>query len=1761
MRVVLFRLILLSLVGFWSSFAAAQNYPIQAGVALAPPYSPQLSSWKTESERVAITLLNKDFLTPQVDVHLSLLIEGPGITIRTRTGYVSTSVFTLSAGVPYLLSGSDIPDLLDPINLDFQGLDKAAFTRSGQVLPEGIWRVTVTAFNTTRNLQVSNAASATAALFKHAPPLLNLPLNNAAVSADMPQNVNFQWTPRHTISPGLQGNVRYRLRLVELYPASREPNEAFQSTLTPFFETLTDQTFYSYSPSDPPLIPGRAYAWQVQVIDVNGADLFENDGYSQIYSFVWGDDCPVPESFQVHALEGRSFEATWDSSGYESSYILRYRIQNQTEWKTEIVSGDKGLVSSLQANTIYEVQLSRLCAAGESKPTQLLTLRTDSFTGVWSQLAAKSCGKPALKFDLSNPRVLPVLMMGDRIKAADFTVTVLSATGSNGVFSGSGTVLLPFTGKIPIPCTWENITINSDYRLVQGKISILRKPLVLSNLLVDKLADRWRDLFGDNWNHSNPRGYSGSITNISPTGDGRIRITGSSGDEYFFTGRNTVITDKNGQRWFVSSGGAVTGPEGQREKPIVTDERSGEGTPGSLLPMGPVVYFSASETNRLAWDAFDIRQQTGGSTYDKLDGPAGGYMAAWKLLQTAQKETIIATVRKGTLAIPKDSIRFLRSDGTMIPAMPLTDSTWNLEMTGRFHLWADAVWATAVMPGTTTRRILGKLNLISTDERKVHIVLASVSGQGGVVDASQMQSALNQITGKFGVKTTVSFKAVGAVNGYNPATNRIAVNRNLLDVAYGPDLQRFVNTWEQSHASAGKDTAVMFLLGAAADDTKGYMALNSRYGFIFCGNSPPQAHTIAHEIGHGLLVLEHPFEEDETSARKSLNLMDYSAPYAMTHWAQWKRIFDKDEVSSYLYNLRQKKGKGKLITVLGRDLEFFRNPDSTFTFITPAGYYIKLPASTTNVNISTFDKLPWLADQSFIPRTLNLPFGSLISFGGEKFGYRVQCNKEGSFSGYLKDETTHDYYYHKTFKIDSTTHLGAGGVAFIYNNGSGFVNQLAKVKCANAASGTPNYIRSDLNISGSPTVLPISDSADYNLNISDLLAKYGSGAVQQSAETLSLQAYLSDTIEYDGIAYSLQSFLPKMLAQTASLRDYIAVFAYMNISREQMRTLQQCVTDRKLWQTETFYRIRRKGGIEKYFTRQQYYLDAMDAFRSAAAASDVLIKLKQLVKRSADAASFDSVFHSSKYMPCQLAGLGPNERIYIIKTIGEDKDNWYHNGKNFLLDLLETCPAEDISTLYSSGFRANKYAWLRNIWGEDEEVLEDWARKQVFFKYLELFTAEEAKDEMRRSISNDMYMAETGWKFYNYPSGVKTFYLGLDEGSEKNIRGQYVTGLSSDSAYSNLLVIGRVYLFQYVKQSRYSSTTAVLSAKGTSTVFDQWTERTYSDSMWPLEPMNVLPCGDGETSEAFQKGELISMPAILVHYLERQRLKKIEEKAFREKRDKVIKVVVIAASVATIAYTGGLSLAATAASEIFAGLAVHHIDAEVESTWKLLSAVEKNKYSAGYNAWKRLVLVTDVYLLRDIPRLAASGLKNLAGIAKYNREFGNFVQSGKPLFQGIKSRSIGTQAALMSGRMEKYVAWGHKIVPSHVSEIKHLLATEKNKAFFWSGRTNGIGGETKALEIAKSQGGITLEGWLLERNIELPPWNPSDPKVVKLWEDVSAEFAAQASGEIRVVLGQQLRPGNVWETKELPILLSNKKVTKITSIDPETLIEKVIFIR
>lgn len=146
---------------------------------------------------------------------------------------------------------------------------------------------------------------------------------------------------------------------------------------------------------------------------------------------------------------------------------------------------------------------------------------------------------------------------------------------------------------------------------------------------------------------------------------------------------------------------------------------------------------------------------------------------------------------------------------------------------------------------------------------------------------------------------------------------------------------------------------------------------------------------------------------------------------------------------------------------------------------------------------------------------------------------------------------------------------------------------------------------------------------------------------------------------------------------------------------------------------------------------------------------------------------------------------------------------------------------------------------------------------------------------------------------------------------------------------------------------------------------------------------------------------------------------------------------------------------------------------------------------------------------------------------------------------------------------------GHYVpgsLPSY-EQLKGLTQTDPNTAHFWSGRdAGGVGvgpdGSGIAERIAEGVGGGTLETTLVKNGVDpLPVWNRHDPVSVQFWEDASKAYAENTNGEVTAVIGSDLRPGNIWQTVEIPRLMDNPGVTKIVQIDPDTGKSTVIFSR
>ena len=98
-----------------------------------------------------------------------------------------------------------------------------------------------------------------------------------------------------------------------------------------------------------------------------------------------------------------------------------------------------------------------------------------------------------------------------------------------------------------------------------------------------------------------------------------------------------------------------------------------------------------------------------------------------------------------------------------------------------------------------------------------------------------------------------------------------------------------------------ENTYYIFLVNDGTGN-HGYMRLGGQYGFVYSTN----ARTIAHELGHGIFKLEHPFKGKNADKGKTTALMDYNEGQDF-FYRDWKQINDP-KVKLYAF---QGQGEGE----------------------------------------------------------------------------------------------------------------------------------------------------------------------------------------------------------------------------------------------------------------------------------------------------------------------------------------------------------------------------------------------------------------------------------------------------------------------------------------------------------------------------------------------------------------------------------------------------------------------------------------------------------------------------------------------------------------------------------------------------------------------------------------------------------------------------------------------------------------------------------
>ncbi len=893
--------------------AKAQTFPVTISTQLTQPSPIYLNNYadaSTINSPIKVQLILNDLTISNRQVRLKCYFQGNGISLVTNDFVVGARPLHLEGGFPLQLTNIDLAPYFQFQNI--QGINPNQYA---QALPEGIYTFSVEIYDFATGKKLSRKTSVTTIIFQNDPPFLNLPLNNASIMQQNIQNIIFSWTPRQiNVS-----NVEYEFSLVEIWDKYTPVQNAFAYS-PPLYTTTTRTTTLQYSLSEPQLIPGRRYAWRIKAKALANAEevgVFKNNGYSEIYSFTYEVFCTAPLAIETTSISQDQAKISWSGDIANYDYQVNYREKNaSSEWYKLVTPREYATISNLKPNTTYEYTVGASCELGKythSTIKEFTTMASD-------EIAFAGCGIKPDPNDLANKTPLPNLFPNDVVTAGDFPIVVLHSTGSNGTFSGDGYVTLPFLEKFRklidaadalggektnigkfsrIRITFNNIGVNTDFKLISGEI-IASYDATWSG--VGDLDPLINDVFGDIGNIVQ-QDVQFVIDKVVKNPDGTITVTGPDGVSFVEpkTANDIIFTDKDGKQYAVPPNAppgdiAQTGQLAPGGIPT-SKNTNGMGSGGDVAQISSEdVTIEFSKGN--GFYAFDLAPSTANGnlnkTYETIPQKSGNpYKVNYKAISDSPNSTdnvtVTATFKNGKT---KDDIVFKTQTGTEIKST-WSGNTATIDLKRTLDFAKETIIATVKPtaakgpkdPKTIAANydIAGTMNIWHLSQKSINLKVISINN----ASITNVESELNAIYNKAGVKFNVATQNVNLPSNYYPK-NTIECGDSGWLAQYTAEQQAII-AYIKTQITYEKDSYYVLVTNIpSSKGLAGFMPLKRQFGFLFSKATDKEedkgstVKTIAHELGHGVFGLQHPFIEYKTTTPTDL-LMDYGIGTEFSH--------------------------------------------------------------------------------------------------------------------------------------------------------------------------------------------------------------------------------------------------------------------------------------------------------------------------------------------------------------------------------------------------------------------------------------------------------------------------------------------------------------------------------------------------------------------------------------------------------------------------------------------------------------------------------------------------------------------------------------------------------------------------------------------------------------------------------------------------------------------------------------------------------------
>ncbi|WP_349663849.1 hypothetical protein IZU89_16345 [Cellulophaga lytica] len=1035
---------LVMLVLLTSSVASAQLFPVQVSPQLTPPYSLKLSDYSTSTtEKLLVNLLLTDVNESDLQVRLRFSISGNSVNIQSKDFVQNAAPIQLTGGIPLRLSNLDLQPYFHLQNLD--GITPSEYNKP---LPDGLYQFCFEVFDWTTGRPLSEKKCYPVYLVLNDPPFLNLPQNGEQVPARDPQNIIFQWTPRHVNATG----VEYEFELRELWDTNVDPQAAFLASPN-LYQTTSFANTLLYGPGETSLLEGKTYGWRVRTVVSDGISetaVFKNGGYSEIFYFTYTGKCDAPQYILAKSEGTTTEEITWQQNPDHINYQIQFRKEggsNNVWFESETVETKKKLFF-LEAETTYEYRVGGQCVQNGGYSYSAI----NTFTTPGKEDASEyNCGIPP-EIVITNQDPLQLLGVNDVFTAGDFPVTVKEVNGGNGNYTGWGFIVVPYLGDTQIRVTFNNIQINTDKQLTNGIVETEydEKFATTGGAGMSDVSELTELIEGDNdidelnVNFVIPPDYFEDYITVE---DGQVVIRNPNDAQVRTSplGDDKVIVDSAGNTYHVDAEGNVTkGGKIDEGGPVNADNVEGvtkNGDIESLTAKGITVTFNSRGTYGYDKLPSGINNTKLNEEYKTIkDAQGANYEIVNHVAEKNKSSLITATVSISNSDYTIDDLIFKTKQGELLTHTKATNNTINLSVQGRYTFENEPIYAVVKSKQDTTKQqTAGAFNLWHLSRKTVDVVLVSVDG-AQLPTALELNTIFNQAATTLNIET----KSVSLTNGLLGADNKLEIGDKPWLNTYNQEQKAIIADLKQK-IDYQKDKYYVFTFNSSFNTTKsiaGFMPLKRQFGFVFNGGldateegKKDLAKVTAHEVAHGIFALQHPFTTYGNDTKgKTPWLMDYANGDLLSHM-DWAQIHNPN-LKFYIFQ-DEEDGESATIHDISA-LKSFENEDHTYSFVDPFGEIISIPKNVEKVTFSTGDLYSKSGRIS--------PLGSMLSFtiGGIKYDHTIGKN-HGSDFGY-KNEEAGKYKDTITEKLGVTNIKPIIGRLVLNEKESGFLFQVTNVE-------------------------------------------------------------------------------------------------------------------------------------------------------------------------------------------------------------------------------------------------------------------------------------------------------------------------------------------------------------------------------------------------------------------------------------------------------------------------------------------------------------------------------------------------------------------------------------------------------------------------------------------------------------------------------------------------------------------------------------------